>query len=111
MAAIANASGAEHVLLSIVNCEMPEVQGYGYFAGKAAQERTARAVSEYLEIVRSTQWFEFAGQNLERLRVGPVALVPAMTIKPVALSAVASVLAGVPSHRGLARQPTSADPR
>ncbi len=92
-AAAANASGAHHILLSILNCNLPEVQGYGYFAGKTAQETIARAQSKNLTIVRSTQWFEFAGQNLDRMRLGPIALVPSMTIKPVALNAVAAVVA------------------
>jgi dTDP-4-dehydrorhamnose reductase len=93
VAAAANAAGARHVLLSILNCDLPEVRGYGYFAGKTAQERTAREVSENLTIVRSTQWFEFAGQNLDRMRLGPIALVPGMAIRPVALDAVAAVVA------------------
>lgn len=93
IAAASNTLGARHILLSIVNCELPEVQGYGYFAGKAAQEHIARAASERLTVVRSTQWFEFAGQNLQRMKFGPVALVPAMKMKPVALDAVAEVIA------------------
>jgi hypothetical protein len=93
IAAAANASGARHLLLSIVNCDLPEVQGYGYFAGKTAQERVARTESRNVTIVRSTQWFEFAGQNLERMKLGPIALVPGMRIKPVAMDAVAAVIA------------------
>ena len=93
IAAAARASGARHILLSIVNCELPEVQGYGYFAGKTAQERVAREESENLTVVRSTQWFEFAGQTLDRMSFGPLALVPGMTIQPVALDAVANVIA------------------
>ncbi|WP_065963472.1 SDR family oxidoreductase [Curtobacterium sp. UCD-KPL2560] len=88
-------TGAHHVLLSIHGCERPAVQGYGYFAGKAAQEATAARTGSRLTVVRSTQWFEFAAQNAGRLRVGPVALVPGMTIAPVALDAVAGVLADV----------------
>lgn len=91
----AAATGARHVLLSIVHCMLPEVQGYGYFAGKTAQEAAARSVSPHLTIVRSTQWFEFARQNLQRMHLGPVALVPSMTIAPVALDAVAEVIADV----------------
>jgi hypothetical protein len=93
VAAAARTLGARHILLSIVNCELPEVQGYGYFAAKTAQERVARKESESLTVVRSTQWFEFAGQNLDRMKIGPTALVPSMTIKPVALDAVADVIA------------------
>jgi uncharacterized protein YbjT (DUF2867 family) len=93
VAAAARAAGARHLLLSIVNCELPEVQGYGYFAGKTAQERIAHDESDNLTIVRSTQWFEFAQQNLDRMKLGPISLVPQMTIKPVALDAVANVVA------------------
>lgn len=93
VAEAARASGARHILLSIVNGDLPRVQGYGYLAGKTAQERVARQESPDLTIVRSTQWFEFAAQNLERMKLGPVALVPAMTIQPVALDAVADVIA------------------
>ena len=60
------AVGARHVLLSIVGCTRPEVQGYGYFAGKAAQERAAAATGADLTVVRSTQWHEFAGQTIDR---------------------------------------------
>lgn len=93
VATAARKSGGRHILLSIVNCELPEVQGYGYFAGKTAQERVAREESESLTVVRSTQWFEFARQNLDRMKIGPLALVPRMTIKPVALDSVADVIA------------------
>lgn len=93
VATAARARDARHLLLSIVNCELPDVQGYGYFAAKAAQERVARAESPNLTIVRSTQWFEFAGQNRERMKLGPISLVPQMMIQPVALDAVAGVIA------------------
>lgn len=106
----ADALGARHVLLSIVNCMLPEVQGYGYFAGKTAQEAVARSVSQRLTIVRSTQWFEFARQNLKRMRFGPVALVPGMTIAPVALDAVAAVIADVVVGKRSAREIEVAGP-
>jgi uncharacterized protein YbjT (DUF2867 family) len=93
VAAAARASGARHLLLSIVNSDLPQVQGFGYFAGKSAQEKVAREQSPDLVIVRSTQWFEFAGQTLERMKAGPFAFVPAMKTKPVALDAVAKVIA------------------
>jgi uncharacterized protein YbjT (DUF2867 family) len=93
IAAAARTLGTRHLLLSIVNCELSEVQGYGYFAGKAAQEREAASVGGNLTIIRSTQWFEFARQNLDRMKFGPISLVPQMKIKPVALDAVAGVIA------------------
>ncbi|KDP91504.1 MULTISPECIES: SDR family oxidoreductase [Clavibacter] len=87
--------GARHVLLSILNCTLPEVQGYGYFAGKTAQEQAALTASPRLTLVRSTQWDEFASQNLQRMKFGPFALVPGMTIAPVALDTVAAIIADV----------------
>jgi uncharacterized protein YbjT (DUF2867 family) len=110
LAAAANAAGARHVLLSIVNCELPEVQGYGYFAGKRAQEEAARELSHDLTIVRTTQWFEFAGQTLERMGFGPVGLVPRMLIQPVALDAVAGVVADAAVGRRVAPQREVAGP-
>ena len=93
VSAAARASGAKHVLLSIVNCEKPELHGYGYFAGKAEQERIARVENPSVTIIKSTQWFEFAEQNLDRFSLGPLALILAMKIKPVALTSVAEVIA------------------
>lgn len=101
----ANSVGAHHILLSIANCERPDVAGYGYLAAKAEQEHRARATSERVSVVRSTQWYEFAAQSLQRLRFGPIGLVPTMTLRPVALTAVADVLAEV----ALGGKPTDVD--
>lgn len=95
ISAAANTLGARHVLLSIVGCDLPQVQGYGYFAGKSAQERIARESSGRLSLVRSTQWFEFAEQNMKRMRYGPISLVPSMRMRPVSLDAVAEAVAQV----------------
>lgn len=89
----ARAAGARHVLVSIVGCTRPELQANGYYAGKAEQERVAEAEHERLTIVRSTQWHEFARQSVDRMRVGPLAVVPAMTVQPIALASVAEVVA------------------
>ena len=93
ISAAAKAFGARHVLLSIVGCHLPEVRGYGYFAGKVAQEELARRMSPRLSLVRSTQWFEFVGQNVERMRHGPISLIPSMRMRPVGLDAVAETVA------------------
>lgn len=87
----AQKTGAHHIVLSIVNCDHPDIQGLGYYAGKAAQEQTAR--EQGATIVRSTQWFEFAAQFISRARIGPLGIVPSMTMRPVALDAVARVIA------------------
>ncbi len=92
-AACRASGGARHILVSIVSCNSPELRSNGYYAGKAEQERVARAENSNLTIIRSTLWFEFARQNLDRMKWGPVALVPSMTVQPVALDAVAQVVA------------------
>lgn len=91
--AVAREAGARHILVSIVNCDQPALRGSGYYAGKAEQERIAREEHADLTIVRSTQWFEFARQSLDRMRFGPFAIVPAMRVQPVALDTVAEVVA------------------
>lgn len=92
-AAARSAGVAKHVLVSIVNCQDPRLSGNGYYAGKAEQERAAERDNESMILVRSTLWYEFARQNLDRMRFGPLAIVPKMTAKPVALAAVATVVA------------------
>lgn len=85
--------GAHYIVLSIVNCDAPGARDYGYYAGKIAQERAAQDTGGALTIVRTTQWHEFPGQVLERLRTGPFCLVPSMRIQPIALDAVADLIA------------------
>ena len=89
----ARAVGARHLLVSICQCEHPQLQKNGYYAAKAAQERVAAQENEAMTVVRSTLWYEFARQNLERMRRGPFAIIPQMTVAPVALHSVAQVVA------------------
>lgn len=99
--AAARQAGAQHILVSILNCEQQALRRSGYYAGKAEQERIARDEHSDLTIVRSTLWFEFARQNLDRMQFGPIAIVPAMRVQPVALGTVAEVIAEVAAgHRG-----------
>lgn len=91
--AAARQVGARHVLVSIVNCDDPRLRGNGYYAAKADQERVAAEENENLTIIRSTLWYEFARQNLERMKVGVVSVIPRMTVKPVAVDSVADVIA------------------
>ena len=51
--ALAARSGARHILVSIVGCQHPDLQGNGSCAGKAAQERVAESGHAGLTIVRS----------------------------------------------------------
>jgi uncharacterized protein YbjT (DUF2867 family) len=92
-AAAREAAVGRHLLVSIVNCEHPRLAGNGYYAAKAAQERVAAEENENMTVIRSTLWFEFARQNLERMTKAFVSIVPQMTIRPVALESVAEVVA------------------
>ncbi|GHD35692.1 hypothetical protein GCM10007147_42370 [Nocardiopsis kunsanensis] len=84
---------SKHVLISIVNCEVDAMSSNGYYAGNAAQEKVALEENHGTVLVRSTLWYEFARKNLNRMKVGPFAIVPQMKVKPVALDAVAEVVA------------------
>lgn len=88
--AAAAKAGTPHVLaLSIVGLERVPIP---YYAGKLAQERALTGSDVPYSILRATQFHEFGGQVLGRVR-GPVALVPAMRTQPVAAREVGQVLA------------------
>lgn len=97
VAAAAQDVGADmHVVVSIVGCQ--RMAGFAHYAGKLAQERAARAAATARTpaiVVRSTQWFAFPRQLVDRLAHGPVMPVPRMLIRPVALGAVADTVADV----------------
>ena len=83
--------GVSHYLvLSIVGVDDID---YGYYQGKQVQERLVRSADVEHTIIRTTQFHEFAAQMLQRMRFGPLALIPAMTSQPVAAVEVAEALA------------------
>jgi uncharacterized protein YbjT (DUF2867 family) len=85
----AAAAGVGHyLLLSIVGVDRVEL---GYYAGKRRQEQLLAAGTVPWTVLRATQFHEFAEQVLERLR-GPVAVLPAMRSRPVAVAEVADAL-------------------
>lgn len=94
-AAAAKKAGARVVCLSICNAADPAVnRRMGYYQGKAAQEQVYRdALGDRLTIVRTTQWFELATTMLDRMSIGPLAVVPHMVTAPLAASDGAVVLA------------------
>lgn len=89
----ANSVGAQHILLSIVGCDRPEVSKFGYYAGKSEQESQARRISNLLTVVRTTQWFEFAEHVAARTTFGALSLVPNMVLRPLALDTAARTIA------------------
>lgn len=104
----AQAGVRHHVVLSIVGIDA--VPG-GYYAGKLAQERAALAGPVPATVLRATQFHEFVGQMLGRLRRGPVAVLPTMLMQPVAAAEVARALADVAEGEPAGRVPDIGGPR
>lgn len=94
-AAAAGRAGVGHVVcLSIVNVSDPGVRGAtGYYAGKVAQEEAYAAGPVPLTLARTTAWFSLAEIFLHQIRIGRVAFVPGMRLRPVHPAAVAAFLA------------------
>jgi uncharacterized protein YbjT (DUF2867 family) len=94
LAAEAAAGVGQHVLLSIVGIDRVPT---GYYRAKVAQERAvesgADAAGVRWTILRATQFHEFAGQMIQRLRRGPLVPVPVMAVQPVSTLDVAKALA------------------
>jgi uncharacterized protein YbjT (DUF2867 family) len=95
VAAAAERAGVGHVVcLSIVNVSEPAVRrATGYYGGKAAQEEAYSAGTVPLTLARTTAWFSLAETFLGQIRLGPVALVPGIRLRPVHPAAVATFLA------------------
>ncbi|WP_440710643.1 SDR family oxidoreductase [Herbiconiux sp. YIM B11900] len=89
LAAEEAAGVGHHVALSIVGSDKAP---YGYYAGKAVQERLVREGGIPWTILRATQFHEFAQQLYGRVDLGPIHLVPTMISQPVAAREVAQHL-------------------
>ncbi|MFC8528427.1 SDR family oxidoreductase [Nocardia sp. NPDC057227] len=89
-----------HVLLGIVGSDAVP---FGYYTGKMAQERAVERGPVPWTLLRATQFHEFAGQPQGGVRVGPLTLVPAMRVNPIAAREVAERLVdlavGAPAGR------------
>jgi len=92
----ARAGAKRIVLLSIVGIDGLT---HGYWAAKRKQERTAKAGSVPVSILRSTPFHEFAGQVLAWGRDGEVTRVPEMPVQPVAVEVAAAELAAFAASR------------
>lgn len=102
----ASASVKQHVALSIVGAAGAP---YGYYRGKAAQERMVAAGEVPWTILRATQFFEFALNTA--LRLGPLVVVPAMRSQPVAAASVAERLLEVVEGGPAGNAPDIAGPQ
>lgn len=97
-----------HVALSIVGAEKAP---YGYYAGKILQERLVTESDVPWSLLRATQFHEFAGQIMERLRYGRFVIVPQMRSQPVAAREVAGRLIDLVDAGPSGRVPDFGGPR
>ena len=76
-----------HLALSIVGAAKAP---FGYYAGKALQEQMVAGAQVPWTILRATQFFEFAEQNVKK--IGNLTIAPKMLSQPLAATAVADAL-------------------
>ncbi|MET8772820.1 SDR family oxidoreductase [Streptomyces sp. NPDC004658] len=104
----AERAGVRHlVTLSIVGVDRVRNP---YYAGKLRQEEIVRSGSVPWTVLRATQFHEFAGQLLSGVP-GPVAVVPAARVQPIAAREVAEALADIASGGPRAMAAELAGPR
>lgn len=108
LAAERAAGVGHHLVLSIVGVDEAP---FGYYAGKAAQERLVQAGGVPWTILCATQFHEFAGQIHQRMRLGPISLVPVMQSQPVAAREVAARLVALAEAGPIGRVPDLVGPR
>jgi uncharacterized protein YbjT (DUF2867 family) len=104
------AAGVERlVVLSVVGID--RAASFGYYAGKLRQEEIVHDGPLPAVVIRATQFHEFAGQVLDRARIGKISAVPKMRVQPIAARTVAEHLAGLAVSDSVGRSPDLAGPR
>jgi uncharacterized protein YbjT (DUF2867 family) len=93
LAAEATAGVGHHVALSIVGAD--RVPDSGYLRAKMAQERLIKASKVPYTIVRSTQFFEFAGSIAQSATTGQTVRLSPALLQPIASDDVVALLAEV----------------
>ena len=110
--AAAEAGVRRYLLLSIVGLENVPM---GYYQAKLAQEAALIATATEAQlgytIARATQFHDFAGQLLDRMRVGGLALIPRMRIQPVEVGEVAGRLLDCAEAEPVVRAPDLGGPQ
>lgn len=91
MQAREGAQPVHFVVLSIVGARAVPMP---YYKAKVAQERLWSAEPN-VTLVRSTQFHQFAGQMLQRMGLGPLAVIPNMRVQPIAAESAANVLVSI----------------
>ena len=107
LGAAARAGVRHHVALSIVGIDRVS---NGYYQGKLRQEAIVRDGAVPWTVLRATQFHEFAEQILDRMP-GPLAVVPRLTVQPVAVREVAEALVAIAAGEPQKAAPDLAGPR
>ncbi|KAA9085404.1 SDR family oxidoreductase [Microbacterium radiodurans] len=103
------AAGVRHlVALSIVGIDGVDASYYG---GKLAQERAVQRGALPHTLLRATQFHEFAEQTMARGSLGPITLVPAARVRPIAARDVADRLVTLAEGEPLGRARDLSGPR
>ena len=89
----AHAGVKHHVAMSIVGAD--RLPDSGYLRAKVAQEELIRASSMHYSILRSTQFFEFAGGIANAATIGDEVHISPALFQPVASEEVVEVLADI----------------
>lgn len=97
-----------HVALSIIGAAAAAA---GYYAGKARQEELVRRSAVGWSLPRAAQFHEFAAQMVDRGRVGPVVVCPAMRCRPIAAAEVAAAIVRIAEGEPRGIGPEIAGPR
>jgi len=93
LAAEAAAAVKHHVALSVVGTD--RLLASGYFRAKIAQENLIKTSGIPFTIVRSTQFFEFAGGIAKNATEGATVRLPSVLMQPIVSDDVAAALADV----------------
>jgi uncharacterized protein YbjT (DUF2867 family) len=89
-----HASGSQAGVQRFVSLSIVGIDNFpfGYYQAKLAQEEAVFAGPLSANVIRATQFHEFAAQILHRTKRGPFAAMPMMQIQPIAARAVGQVL-------------------
>jgi uncharacterized protein YbjT (DUF2867 family) len=93
LAAEASAGIRHHIALSVVGAD--RLPRSGYMRAKVAQENLIKTAAIPYTILRSTQFFEFAGTIAQSAADGPVIRLPTALMQPIAADDVSALLARI----------------
>lgn len=83
------------VCVSIAGADDPSVNRFfGYYKGKAAQERVYHFSNIDCTIIHSAQWFELITDVVRRATLGPLSVLPTMQMAPLAARRAARFIVG-----------------